>query len=53
MARKPDADMYGSVEDSGYDDDTPTPTPSRQGINRKRQLLNVMDMVTTTPNKKN
>lgn len=39
-------DMYGSVEDQGWDPDGSTPqVTSRQGINRQQQMLNVMEMV--------
>lgn len=50
--RTPDADMYGPVEDKGYDQDVPTPAPSRNGINRSTRILNIMDMLTPTPNKR-
>lgn len=44
MAEKND-DMYGPVEDQGWDPDGGTPITVRNGINRQRQELNIMDMV--------
>ncbi|MDE2102799.1 MAG: hypothetical protein KGL39_36480 [Patescibacteria group bacterium] len=44
--RKSDPDMYGPMEDRGWDPDgSSAKMVNRPGINRKQQMLDVMDQV--------
>jgi len=45
MKSKPDADMFGRVENQGWDPDGGTPIVQRNGINRQRQILDPMAQV--------
>lgn len=41
-----DADQFGRVEDAGWDPDQSTPSVNHHnGVNRKQQMLDVMDQV--------